>query len=76
MVKEHKMSMREHYGKSFVGERKDGRIFRGKVIDVWSWPSTDPERGELVVLKQDDDRIKSVYVKDLLSSWVGEALTT
>ena len=70
------MSMREHYHEQFVGERKDGRVFQGTIIDVWSWPSTDPERGELVLLKQDDGEIKSVYVKDLLTFQIGKALTT
>ena len=59
--------MRDNYGKTFVGERKDGRIFCGTIIDVWSWPSTNPEKGELVVIQQDDGNIKSVYINQLIS---------
>jgi hypothetical protein len=61
------MSMRDHYNKRFTGERKDGRIFTGVIIDVWSWPSTDPAKGEMVVIQQDDGLIKSVLVNNLVT---------
>ena len=61
------MSMREHYNKRFTCQRNDGRIFTGVIIDVWSWPSTNPEKGEMVVIKQDDGLIKSVLVNNLVS---------
>lgn len=57
--------MRDNYDKSFVGERKDGRVFAGTIIDVWSWPSTNPEKGEMLVIKQTDGLIKSVLVNNL-----------
>jgi|LakMenE18May11ns_1017448.scaffolds.fasta_scaffold9873157_1 hypothetical protein len=59
------MSMREHYNKRFTGQRKDGRIFTGVIIDVWSWPSTNPAKGEMLVIKQDDGLIKSILVNNL-----------
>jgi hypothetical protein len=59
------MSMREHYNKRFICERKDGRIFVGTIIDVWSWPSTNPNKGEMVVIQQDDGLFKSVLVNNL-----------
>jgi hypothetical protein len=59
------MTMREHYNKRFTGQRKDGRIFTGIIIDVWSWPSTNPAKGEMVVIQQDNGLIKSVLVNNL-----------
>ena len=59
--------MIENCGKKFIGERKDGRIFAGTIIDVWSWPSTNPEKGEMIVIKQQDQQIKSVYLNNLVS---------
>ena len=64
--------MRDNYGKTFVGERKDGRIFRGTIIDVWSWASTNPEKGVMVVIQQDDGLIKSVLVNNLTSYKITE----
>jgi hypothetical protein len=61
------MSMRDHYNKRFTGQRKDGRVFNGIIIDVWSWPSTNPAKGEMVVVKQDDGLIKSVLVNNLVT---------
>lgn len=59
--------MIENCGKQFIGERKDGRIFAGTIIDVWSWPSTNPEKGEMIVIKQQNQQIKSVYLNNLVS---------
>lgn len=61
------MSMREHYNKHFTCQRKDGRIFTGVIIDVWSWPSTDPDKGEMVVIQQDNRLVKSVLVNNLVT---------
>ena len=63
------MTMRDHYNKQFVGKRKDGRVFKGIIIDVLSWPSTNPEKGEMIVIKQEDGKIKSVLKNDLVSCW-------
>jgi hypothetical protein len=63
----------EMLDQSFHGVRKDGRVFSGIIIDLWSW-SNDPARGQLVVIKQSDGKIKSVYLHDLISysasNWV------
>lgn len=59
------MSMLEHCDKKFVGQRKDGRLFAGNIIDVWSWPSTNPEKGELIIIQQEDQQIKSVLKNNL-----------
>jgi hypothetical protein len=61
------MSMRDHYNKRFTGERKDGRVFTGVIIDVWSWPSTNPAKGEMVIIQQDDGLIKSVLMNNLVT---------
>ena len=64
---------REMVDQSFHGIRKDGRVFSGIIIDLWSW-SNDPARGQLVVIRQSDGKIKSVYLHDLISysasNWV------
>lgn len=67
LVKENKMSMMQYCDSRFHCVRNDGRTFDGIIVDVWSWPSTNPEKGELLIIKQDDGTIKSVYVKDLTS---------
>jgi hypothetical protein len=52
--------------KGFCGVRKDGRVFAGVIVDLWSW-SNNPARGQLVVIRQVDGQMKSVYLHDLVS---------
>ena len=65
----------EVVGQSFCGTRKDGRVFSGVITDLWSW-SDNPSRGQLVVIKQSDGKIKSVYLHDLISHSVLSVLTS